>query len=190
MSRIAVVLTDGYADWECAFINGIGSAYYGVETLNIAPAGARVLSMGGVQTVPDESLERIRAEEFDALVICGGTIWATAQAPDMKALALEFLEQEKCVAAICGGTLALANAGVLNDRRHTSNDLEFLASNSTAYTGQSHYVDDPAAVIDRNVMTAAGYAPVHFSAAVFRAVGVDGKTVDEFVAMLAKEHAG
>jgi hypothetical protein len=31
-------------------------------------------------------------------------------------------------------------------------------------------------------------APAHFSAAVFRAIGVDNKTVDEFLAMLAREH--
>ena len=30
------------------------------------------------------------------------------------------------VAGICGGTLALARAGLLNDVAHTSNDLAFL----------------------------------------------------------------
>lgn len=116
-------------------------------------------------------------------------IWTTPQAPDMKRLALEFLDYGKHVAAICGGTLALANAGILDNKRHTSNDLDFLTSNSTVYAGQSHYVDDSTAVVDQNVITAAGNAPAHFSAAVFRAAGVDDKTVDEFLTMTAKEHA-
>jgi len=189
MSKIAIVLTNGYADWECAFLNGIGSAYYGVETFNVAPVGAKIVSQGGVQTIPDDSLENVKAEAFDALVICGGMIWTSPQAPDMKRLALEFLDHGKHVAAICGGTLALANAGILNNKRHTSNDLNFLTSNSTVYVGQSHYVDDPTAVVDQNVITAAGNAPAHFSAAVFRAVGIDNKTVDEFLSMLAQEHA-
>ena len=189
MPKIAIVLTNGYADWECAFLNGIGSAYYGVETVNVAPAGANIISQGGVQTIPDDSLEKVKVEAFDALVICGGMAWTTPQAPDLKSLAFEFLDHGKHVAAICGGTLALANAGILNNKRHTSNDLNFLTSNSKVYVGQSHYVDDPTAVIDQNVITAAGNAPAHFSAAVFRAVGVDNKAVNEFLSMLAREHA-
>ncbi|MCP4756932.1 MAG: glutamine amidotransferase [Proteobacteria bacterium] len=188
MPKIAIVLTNGYADWECAFLNGIGNAYYGVETFNVAPVGAKITSQGGVQTIPDGSLEDVKVEAFDALVICGGMTWTTPQAPDMKRFAIDFLDHDKHVAAICGGTLALANTGILNNKRHTSNDLNFLTSNSTIYVGQSHYMDDPTAVVDQNVITAAGNAPAHFTAAVFRAVGVDNKTVDEFVAMLAREH--
>lgn len=188
MPKIAIVLTDGYADWECAFLNGIGCAYYGLETFNVAPAGAKIVSQGGVQTIPDDSLENVKVEAFDALVICGGMIWTTPHAPDMKRLALEFLDRGKHAAAICGGTLALANAGILDNKRHTSNDLRFLTSNSPVYVGQSYYVDDPGAVADQNVITAAGNAPAHFSAAVFRAVGVDNKAVDEFLSMLAREH--
>lgn len=182
-------MTNGYADRECAFLNGIGNAYYGVETINVAPAGAKIVSQGGIQTIPDDSLENVKVETFDVLVICGGMIWTTPQAPDMKYLALEFLEHGKHVAAICGGTLALANAGILDNKRHTSNDLNFLTSNSTVYVGQSHYVDEPTAVVDQNVITAAGNAPAHFSAAVFHAAGVDNKAIDEFLSMLAREHA-
>ncbi len=187
MAKIAVVLTEGYADWECAFLNGIGNAYYGVETFKAAPGGLNIVSMGGLKTIPDGSLENVKAEAFDALVICGGMIWTTPQAPDMKALALEFLDRKKYVAAICGATLALANAGILNNRRHTSNDIRFLTGNSTVYTGQSHYEDIPAAVVDQNVITAAGGTPLNFTAAVFRAAGVENKKVDEFLSMLARE---
>lgn len=41
MPKIAIILTNGYADWECAFLNGIGSAYYDIETLNVTPAAAK-----------------------------------------------------------------------------------------------------------------------------------------------------
>jgi len=189
MPKLAIILTDGYADWECAFLNGIGSAYYGVETVNVAPCGANIRSQGGLQTVPDGRVESVSADDFDGIVLCGGMAWTTPEAPDIKRLLLEFLDREKHVAAICGGTLALANAGILNSRRHTSNDLNFLSGNSTAYAGHSNYVDVPVAVVDQNVITAAGSAPAHFSAAVFRALGVDSETVDEFIEMLAKEHS-
>lgn len=64
------------------------------------------------------------------------------------------------MAAICGATLALANAGILNNKRHTSNGPNFLTGNSTDYAGQSLYVDIPSAVVDQNVITAAGSAQV------------------------------
>lgn len=189
MPKIAIVLTNGYADWECAFINGIGSAYYGIETVNVAPNGDDIVSQGGLRTIPDYSLNSVKPDDFNMLVLCGGTIWGTDEAPDIKELALGFLHVKKYVAAICGGTLALANAGILDDKRHTSNDLEFLTGNSNVYKGQTQYVDTAIAVSDENIITAAGSAPVHFSAAVFRAVGVDEKSVSEFLSMLSAEHS-
>lgn len=188
MPKIAIVLTNGYADWECAFLNGIGNSYYGVETLNAAPAGQTVVSQGGLTTIPSGSVEEIEPNEFDCLVICGGVIWESTEAPDITKTILDFLKNEKYVAAICGGTLALANAGILNDIHHTSNTLEFLKNNSTIYNGASNYIEDHKAVIDKRIITAAGSAPASFTAEIFRAVGIADETVKDFLKMLSAEH--
>lgn len=188
MPRIAIVLTEGYADWECAFLNGIGHAFYGIDTQNVTPDGSAITSQGGLKTLPDDSLANVEPSAFDALVLCGGTIWETANAPDMKRLALSFLDEGKSVAAICGGTLALAKAGILDKRQHTSNAPDYLTTNAKTYNGKSLYVDQVTAIEDQNIITAPGNAPAHFSAAVFRAIGIDEKTVSEFLGMLSAEH--
>ena len=73
------------------------------------------------------------------------------------------------VAGICGATMGLARAGLLDDRRHTSNAPEQLSP--TGYAGAAHYVDAPA-VTDRGVITAAAIAPVDFAREVFALLGV------------------
>jgi putative intracellular protease/amidase len=69
------------------------------------------------------------------------------------------------IAAICGATLALAHAGLLNNRRHTSTipgDLNVVPG----YSGAAHYVTAPT-VTDRGIITASGLASVDFARHVF-----------------------
>ncbi|MFK8034288.1 MAG: DJ-1/PfpI family protein [Hyphomicrobiales bacterium] len=188
MPKLAILLTNGYADWECAFLNGIGNAYYGIKTKNVSPNGDAIVSQGGLQTIPDDTLASIKPEAFDVFVICGGNIWETENAPEIQHLAEDFLDAGKHVVAICGGTLALANAGILDDKKHTSNELEFLSTGSENYSGHSHYINEVTAVEDQRVITAPGHAPAHFSAAVFKASGINKDRVSEFLAMLSAEH--
>ena len=52
-----------------------------------------------------------------------------------------------------GLTTALANFGLLDNRRHTSNGQGFLEMFSSTYKGQSFYIDEPS-VADNNLITA------------------------------------
>lgn len=125
----------------------------------------------------------------EVLVVVGGTLWETERAPDISALLNEQFQRGATLAGICGGTLALARAGLLNGRAHTSNDAGFLTRHAEGYTGQRHFVASAAAVVDDRVITAPGSAPVSFTAAVFSAAGLDEETLRQFSAMLAAEHA-
>ena len=65
----------------------------------------------------------------------------------------ELLSAGALVCAICGATVALANAGLLDQRPHTSNGAGYLEMVSPSYKGQKFFVDAPS-VADRNLITA------------------------------------
>lgn len=189
MPKILTVLTDDYADWECGLLHGSGRSYLGLEIETASPGGRAVRSMGGLLTTTDRDLAGATPDGFDALVVCGGMIWTTPAAPDLSDLLKAALGAGRTVACICGATLALARAGLLDDRRHTSNSADFLRTNAPAYAGQALYDPGPRAVSDRGVVTAAGTAPVSFAVEVFRAVLPDRQEeTAAFAAMLGGEH--
>lgn len=189
MKKIAIVLTQDYADWEITFITAIGRSYYGLETVTATPNGEPVTSAGGIKTTPDIALEDISSDDFGVLVLCGGTTWAGENAPNVDDLVGAFLDAGKTVGAICAATLPLAKAGLLNTRKHTSNALDFLTATGAAYSGKANYQDILGAVADKNIITAPGIAPVQFAAEVLRAAGVDEGGIAQFKGMLAAEHA-
>jgi len=86
-------------------------------------------------------------------------------------LAEKCLDNDIVVAAICGSTMGLARAGLLNRRYHTSNALEFLKMVCPNYTGEKYYKDIPS-VTDGNVITASGIAPLEFTADVLKKLDV------------------
>src|SRR3546814_9109876 len=66
------------------------------------------------------------------------------------------------LAAICGATVALAHAGLLDDHAHTSNSLKFLRDNAPAYGGGAHY-REATVVSEGGIVTAPGSSPVGFA---------------------------
>lgn len=186
MSRIVVVLTDGFADWECGLLMASARTYYGAEIITASPGGAPVTSMGGLTVTPNADIGTIDTGTFDALVISGGTVWETGNAPDIAPLIQAANAAGKVIAGICGGTLAMARAGLLDTIHHTSNAPEFL-SDVPAYRGHELYSTHPQAVRDGRIVTAAGTAPLSFTAEVYRALQIGGANLDHYMALFAAE---
>jgi putative intracellular protease/amidase len=130
-----------------------------------------VTTMGGLTLKPDILIADIRPKEGDLLILPGADTWLDpAQAPVMAKIG-ELLKAGVVIAAICGATLGLANAGLLDNRRHTSNDLMALKMFCPNYKGEPVYVDEPA-VTDANLITASGLAPVEFAFHIFKKLDV------------------
>src|SRR5690554_8047140 len=126
MTRLAVILSEGFADWECAHLMAAGRAYFSFDVITATPGGAQVVSSGGLRVTPDVSVDALSPADVGALAICGGTIWQSPAAPDIGPLVHAFLDNGVLVGAICDGVLGLARTGALDGRQHTGNDLQSL----------------------------------------------------------------
>jgi putative intracellular protease/amidase len=86
-------------------------------------------------------------------------------------IVLGIIDKKVIIAAICGATIALANRGILNDRNHTSNDIEVFKMFCPEYSGENFYLNQPA-VTDDNLITASGITPLEFSYEVLKRINV------------------
>lgn len=186
MTRIVTILTPGFADWETALLNAGAREYYRVETRFASPDGEMVTSAGGLQVVPHMSVGDISVDDFDALLVNGGTVWQTPCAPDLGPLLRSAQAAGKTVGGICDGVLALARAGLLDNVRHTANGPESLPD--TGYSGGNYYIGSPRAVLDRRIVTAPGTAPVSFMGAVLESLGLRNGDLDFYLGLYAAEH--
>lgn len=158
------------ADWEPAFaIAGINNPRFQREpgsfrVATVGPTTEIVTTMGGVRILPDLELAELSPSASAMLILPGGEAWEQGENTEAIAKASAFLSAGAPVAAICAATLALARAGFLDNRLHTSNAPEYLKA--TGYRGSALYRNIPA-IADDNLITASGIAPVDFAYQIF-----------------------
>lgn len=109
--------------------------------------------MGGLTIVPDRSICDIEVDEKSVLLLPRENTWNDLKHSAIIKKAGELLSAGAMVCAICGATAALANAGLLDQRPHTSNGAGYLEMVSPGYKGQKFFVDAPS-IADHNLITA------------------------------------
>jgi putative intracellular protease/amidase len=165
---VHILVFDGYADWEPAHALSELRRSGNRSVVVVGFSDEPVTSMGGLRLLPDVTLRETRLSEVEILVLPGGDFWEGGHPEaELNRVLIDLVASGVPVAAICGGTLALARAGLLNDRHHTSNMPGYLAEHAPEYSGASLYEDAPA-VSDGGVITASGLAPVDFAREIFR----------------------
>lgn len=165
MRNVHLLVLDTLADWEPGFaiahINqpapGVPSQY---RVRSVGLSSEPVLTKGGLRILPELTVGELSAADSALLILPGADIWTEKSTDPALAKAIAFVKAGVPVAAICGGTLGLARAGLLDERRHTSNAPEFLST--TGYAGASHYVNEPV-VEDNGVITAPATAALEFA---------------------------
>ena len=171
---VHLFVLDSLSDWEpgyaIAHINRPApnvASDYSVKTVGLSRAPIR--TMGGLTVVPDLALGELVPAQSAMLILPGAEIWEDAKTDPALAKARAFIEAGVPVAAICGATFGLARAGLLDDRRHTSDAAEYLAS--SGYRGTALYVNE-AVVDDRGVITASAMASLEFARAILERLRV------------------
>ncbi|WP_429515943.1 DJ-1/PfpI family protein [Pseudomonas frederiksbergensis] len=187
MARVGLILTPGFADWEYAFIAGT-APFYGIDVRFFAPATGQFRSQGGLVVTVDSGLHQCLDWKPDVVVVIGGMVWESAEAPDIRDFLHASRSSGATIAGICGGTLALARAGLLDTVAHTSNSADFLQQNAVGYEGRTLYRSSSVAVVADRIITAPGAAPVSFTCAVFESAGLSSEIISQFRSMLAAEH--
>lgn len=183
------MLIEAFADWEAAHLAAALRGWFDGAVHHATPGGAPVTSMGGLQIVADGAIEDLRAEDYDGLVLVGSPHWEGPKAPFVGAVLADAHAAERVIGAICGATLAVARAGLLDSCRHTSNSLSYLQQNAAAYRGAEHFDHGPRAVRDGHIVTAPGSAPVSFATAVLEGLlPRQAPAIAEFAALCAREH--
>ena len=178
MFTIYVYVLDTLADWELGYVTAeLNSGRFfrkDVPRVSLKTVGITqdpIHTMGGMTVVPDCVLDDIAVSETSVLLLPGADTWNDPKHGAILEKASEFLASGATVCAICGATAALANAGLLDHRPHTSNGPGFLDMVSPGYKGQSFYVDQPS-LSDNNLITASCTGALLWAKQIIEHVGV------------------
>lgn len=160
MTTIYVYILDTLADWELGYVTAeLNSGRFfkkdvpKIALKTVGHSKEAITTMGGMTIVPDCLIDDIIMSNTTVLLLPGADTWNDPKQEAIIEKAGELLSLGATVGAICGATVALASAGLLNDRPHTSNGPGFLDMFVPNYTGKDFYVDQPAAA-DNNLITA------------------------------------
>ena len=164
--KVFIFLFNGFADWEIAFLTPELKKNKVIDLIYFSIDGKPVQSMGGLDILPDVSLQDVHVDEVHMLILPGGTAWLNGGNGEIDQLSKALFNDGKTIAAICAATTYVAKHGFLDRLKHTSNDLSFLKQIAPQYTGDKDYIESPA-VSDKNMITAKGTAAIEFSKEIF-----------------------
>lgn len=169
--KLVIYLPEGFADWEGAYL--MPELVENKRSfITVSESGKPVTSIGGLKVTPDAALGDVVISDIQGLVLIGSDGWVDpAKNQKVLALAGQLLNQGTLLAAICAATVALGRVGLLDNHKHTSNDLDFLKKINPTYKGEKNYLDQ-LAVQDKNLITAAGIGPIEFTLEIMRALDI------------------
>ena len=144
MKKIAFLILDEFADWETAFLASALNEKNITQNYSVSYASTDKdvkVSMGNLKMLPDMTLEEITEDNTDGLILIGGKTWRN-QSFETNYTIIELVKKfknnpNKVVGAICDAAYFLATNGLLNDCRHTVNNLAEIKDNENYTNSES-----------------------------------------------------
>ena len=105
------------------------------------------IGINGLKIIPDIKISNAKADDYDAIVLPGGTgvisnLWDNEE---LRTLIQQFNSQSKIVAAMCAAPPALAKAGILKDKKVTmfpwDDGIKELTSRGAIYENEETVTD-------------------------------------------------
>lgn len=178
MKTIYIYLLDTMADWEIGHVTAeLHSKRFfrknatDITLKTVSLTKEPIQTMGGLTLLPDLTLEEMSIDSNNVLILPGADTWHDPKHQAILEKAEAFLSADAYVCAICGATVALANKGLLNNIKHTSNGVGFLDMMCPSYQGKELYVDMPA-VTDGHLITAACTGSLEWAKEILTALDV------------------
>jgi 4-methyl-5(b-hydroxyethyl)-thiazole monophosphate biosynthesis len=121
MAKVLVPIADGVEEIEAVTIIDV-LRRAGVEVVSAALTGNPVTASRKVKLIPDKSLEEVKDEAFDMVVLPGGGdgVENLKGDPRVEAILRRMNERQKWVTAICAAPTLLAAYGLLEGKKATS----------------------------------------------------------------------
>ncbi|MDO3412447.1 DJ-1/PfpI family protein [Saccharibacillus sp. CPCC 101409] len=147
-----ILIYEGFAHFEVMLASYLMKTAGDIVTVGVE--GTPVASYEGFQLIPHLKLGEIDPREIDVFLVPGGDAAELEGCGKLHELLAELDRRKKIVGGICSGTLQLAKAGILKNRKYTTT----LDTAAHAEFEPQHYIDRNT-VTDGNVITAkaAGY---------------------------------
>lgn len=146
--NIAIFLEDYYEDLEFWY-PFIRMKEEGAQIVKIAPKVKEYTGKNGLKVKPDKSINEVKHEEFNALIIPGG------YSPDRMRRSREMIQfvqdmndHSKPIAAICHAGWMLVSAGIIKNKNVTS----FFSIKDDMINAGGNWTDQEV-VIDGNIIT-------------------------------------
>lgn len=150
MPNVLIPLADGFEEIEALAVAGV-LRRAGIDVVLAGLRPGQVVSARKVNVIPDETIDTLKAADFDMIILPGGQPGTSNLIADkrIKRLLKEFSAAGKQIGAICAATTVLAEAGLIKGKRVTS-----YPSYSEKLDG-AHY-ENKAVVSDDNIITSQG----------------------------------
>ncbi len=163
MTHVVLYAFDTMSDWGYSPLAGaLGHLRESGIAADLIVAGdstTEVTTFGGLHLRPEYALHELDPAHIDLLLLPGGSTWHSRH-DAILGLAADRMTHDQPVAAIGDATLGMARRGLLDTRRHTSNNAGALAE--SGYRGAGLH-EEARVVVDGPLITAPDTSPLEFT---------------------------